>query len=174
MTLWEAAMRRKNDVWLDDAELEQIKEVAEKRGLSVSAYMRRVGVREARDDLLEQAANRRLAADRRQRYEEAFNEPFPEPAAEPMPTLAPTPDPVREKDPGRAMTWEEYEVEYAEVMQAYKARLDRLSHCPHKDVTPGSVCPKCNRLVRPRGSRGNAVTEPRFRFHIPTRNGLGQ
>jgi hypothetical protein len=159
-------MRRKNDVYLDDAELQQIQQVAEKKGLSVSAYMRRVGVRDARDELLEQAASRRLAADRQQRYEETFNEPFPEPSEVPMPTLAPTPEAV-EKDPGRAMSMEEFEIEYAEAIQAYNARLQRLSQCPHKDVAPGALCRRCRQVVKPRGSRGRPVRRSGISFHVP-------
>jgi hypothetical protein len=155
-------MRRKNDVWLDDAELEQIKQVAEKRDLSVSAYLRRVGVREARDELLEQAANRRLAAQKQERELETFGY-VAEPPQEP--TLAP--EPVEEKDPGQALTWAEYEIRYAEAMQAYKSRLDRLRHCPHKGIAPGAVCPGCNQLVKPRGSQGRVLTKPRFSFSTP-------
>jgi L-lysine 2,3-aminomutase len=83
-------MRRKNDVWLDDAELEQIKQVADNRNLSVSAYLRRVGVREARDELLEQAANRRLTAQKQERELETFGyiaEPLAERERSPAPEL---------------------------------------------------------------------------------------
>jgi hypothetical protein len=164
-------MRRKNDVWLDDAELEQVQQAADKRGLSVSAYLRRVGVRDARDELLEQAANRRLAADRRERYEATFNEPFPEPSEEPMPTRAPTSDPGEETDPGRAMTWEEYLVEEKAALHAHRTRLERLKHCPHAKAAPGEICRKCNQLVKPRGSQGRVLTKPPFRFSIPQGKG---
>jgi hypothetical protein len=160
-------MRRKNDVYLDDAELQQIQQVAEKKGLSVSAYIRRVSVRDARDELLEQAANRRLAADRRQRYEETFKEAYPEP--EPLPELTPSPEPTETPKPltDEPMTMEQFEVQRAAALHAHRTRLERLSHCVHRGVTPGSVCPKCNQLVRPRGSQGRVLTKPRFSFSTP-------
>jgi hypothetical protein len=161
--------RNKAQVYLSDDALERIKQVAERRGMSVSEYLGKVGERDSLDEQREYEANKRIAADRQERYVEAFDEPHPEPAMEPGP--APASEPVEEKDPGRALTWAEYEIEHAEAMQAYKSRLERLRHCPHKGIAPGAVCPKCNQLVKPRGSQGRVLTKPRFSFSTPHEKG---
>jgi hypothetical protein len=163
--------RNKAQVYLSDDVLERIKQVAERTGMSVSEYLGKVGERDSKDEQEEYEANKRLAADRQQRYEETFDEPFPEAVAEPTPTLAPTPEPAAAKDPGRAMSWEEYLVEEKAALQAHRTRLHRLKHCPHAKAAPGEICRKCNQLVKPRGSQGRVLTKPPFRFSIPQGKG---
>jgi hypothetical protein len=157
-------MRRKNDVYLHDAELQQIQQVAEKKGLSVSAYMRRVSVRDARDELLEQAANRRLAADRQQRYIETFNE-LPPDVVEPPPVPQETepaepPKPLRDEP----MTMEQFAVERAQAHHWHKTHLERrMQSCRHRNadtgerVAAGAICPRCDRTVIPAGSHGEII-----------------
>jgi uncharacterized protein (DUF1778 family) len=169
-------MRRKSklqrlDAYVEDDVKAQIKEAAKMKGMSVSDFLGWAGNLQARDLIQERAANARIAAQHKESGEALEEASWHLPALAPMPTK-PTPEQVQ-KNPGRAMGLAEAEAEYAAVTKAHRERLQRIAQCTHKGVETGATCPRCLQ-VSTRGSQGRIVTERRFQFHIPTRNGLGQ
>lgn len=166
-------MRRKSKLQRLDAYVkpevgEQIKQVAKRKGMSVSEYLGWVGERDSRDEQQEYEANqRRIVEDTKQREDfEASIAAIP--AGRPRP---PKPSEAPDLNSGEAMSFDEYRALEARVLALHREHLSKLDACQHPTVSPGESCPKCLR-VKPAGSGKIVRNKPAFKFHVPSGRGL--